>query len=194
MGLLLCRWLVVTSDTTAAESVKWYTHVRRVPTLLGAFSDGSRLWGGPYTILQLVAGAGFLVVAQKSHGILWSGTGTPVVDLVFAALLAWGVALAVGKLDLKGRNPIRVAYGLGRVVSRPGAGSLGGARLRLRSPHRFGGRDAVIGGQLAAGQIEREPTPPGAAVVAAPLPAEDASRMSSVQLLLAGAGKERGNV
>lgn len=56
------------------EVVKWYTRARRFPQLIGKLPDGRRIWGGPYTYTQVIAGAVLIVVLAKTASI-WAQFG-----------------------------------------------------------------------------------------------------------------------
>ena len=185
------------SEVEQVEVAKWYTHVRRIPIMLGSFSDGSKVPGGPYSISQAAGGLVFFIAARATSG-LWSLTGVAVLDLVLAAAAAWGVAWGVGRIDTKGRNPLRILAGLYRVLAAPSEGTIQGVRAKPRRPHLVGhaGRSTStepssprpLSSSVPAPRAEPEPTPAPPAVVdalpASPTPSS-AGPLTGVQRLLA---------
>ncbi len=72
-----------------AETGRFYSSIRRIPTTLHRLPDGTRVPGGPYTLVQGVGGA--VAVA-----LLWAvrsawGTGADLLD--FAVAVAAGAAV-----------------------------------------------------------------------------------------------------
>ncbi|WP_438816551.1 hypothetical protein, partial [Streptococcus agalactiae] len=71
------------------ETGRFYSSIRRIPTTLYRLPDGTRVPGGPYTLVQGVGGA--ITVA-----LLWAvrGAWTTGFDLLdFAGALAAGLAV-----------------------------------------------------------------------------------------------------
>lgn len=136
--------------TLDEQIVKNYTRARRFPQLIGVTHDGQRIPGGPYTYTQFIGG-GLMMAALSQTTALWA-TGSMLRDaVVFIAVVGltiWGL----GRLSLKGRNPLSVAAGVLRALlaggghriaidgERPrdvkvgvleGAVEIGGDRMRL---------------------------------------------------------------
>lgn len=114
------------------EVGRFYTRARRVKKMLGRLHDGSKIWGGPYTLTQGAVGviAGFLILNTNR---LWT-TGMSIVDIILGALAMWGVAWLTGRLPSTNRNPALVLVDASGAVFRPAAGSYRGEALDIRKP------------------------------------------------------------
>ena len=118
------------------EVVRWYTHARRFPILIGkAGMNGDPLPGGPYTSTQVVAWFGTLAVLYVT-GDVWGRFG----DFMNAIVLL-GVPILVGWaarwIPHDARNPVLIAAGWVRCFGAPPAGRVDGVPVRLRSPYRL---------------------------------------------------------
>lgn len=200
------------SAGAGVDVVRWYTRARRFPLLVGRTPDGTQLPGGPYTIPQILAGAGAFALGTFTRGI-WGAWGL-IGDTVVLALVSWGVVFAVGKVPLSGRNPVAAAYGLYTALAAPSSGRIAGRPVRIRPPRVARGEvrihipQASIGpeppgqpgqpGQPVAGVPggKRRGTSPASALAAAaaaslataPPAAAPAAPLTGVQALLAAAG------
>jgi hypothetical protein len=121
-------------DGDDVEIVKWYTHARKFPQLIGKTADGATIWGGPYTFTQVTVGVVLLVVGSKTTW-LWGHFG-----LVGNALIllggTYGLILVIGRLPIGARNPLSVGAGALRALSVPAHGRSGGAPIRRpKRPH-----------------------------------------------------------
>lgn len=175
------------------EVVKWYTHVRRFPQLIGKTHNGTSLWGGPYTLTQILIGAGVLIIGGKTHS--WWGRSGLVVDALLLIGIAYGAVVLAGRIPIGARNPLSVVTGLVTAFSRPRFGTVAGSPIRLRPPHLVAGRTDFAAGYRADPIPAKSETPisastspapttfPTPAVAARPRPA-----LSGVQRLLASAG------
>jgi hypothetical protein len=87
-------------DRTEApvEVVKWYTHVRKFPALIGRTSDGTRIPGGPYTPTQLVVGAVLAWVASQTSWA-WAHFGR-VGNVVVLLVLVGGPVFVLGRAPI----------------------------------------------------------------------------------------------
>lgn len=116
------------------EVAKFFSQARRIPMLIGKMPDGSKIWGGPYTVYQLIAllvtGAGLYLF----HG-MWS-TGAILADLVVAAVIAMSAALLAGQIPLDARNPTALVSSFVNALQSPRTGAYHGKAPRLRRPHR----------------------------------------------------------
>ncbi|MEG9553377.1 hypothetical protein V5N34_35450 [Streptomyces baarnensis] len=104
-----------------------YTKARRLPLVMGELS-GFRLWGGPYSVTQLVTMVIVLGLMLLLHP-LWANYG-----LLNAALLIvvpFAAAFLVRYLPTEGRNPLMVLGGAAGVLT-AGQGRIGGRPLRRR--------------------------------------------------------------
>ncbi|PVC81996.1 hypothetical protein [Streptomyces sp. CS014] len=104
-----------------------YTKARRLPLVMGELS-GFRLWGGPYSVTQLVTMVIVLGLMMLLHP-LWAHYG-----LLNAALLIgvpFAAAFLVRYLPTEGRNPLMVLGGAAGVLT-AGQGRIAGRPLRRR--------------------------------------------------------------
>ncbi len=170
------------STERAQAGGRWYTHVRRFPTLIGRTSDGKRIPGGPYTPTQLVVGAGVAWLASQTTG-LWAQFGR-VGNLVAFAVIVGVPVIALGKAPLGNRNPFRILLGVGAALRSPAWGAYRGERMRPPKPQRV--RAAVV----AVDDHAPTTRPPRQQLV--PVPGE----LSPIQMALAGTaagpGSEQG--
>ncbi len=166
---------------------KWFTGARKFPQLIGRTPDGTKLWGGPYTITQVVL---FVVGAIVLWNTTWlwarfSFTWNLIVGPGALVALVW----AAGKLPFGMRNPLVVGSGwLGAVErlisdSRP---------VRLRRPHLASGAVLMIASTEADSVPAATPVAADASITpAAPVPADEApaAALTGVQQLLLAARK-----
>ncbi|WP_455117262.1 hypothetical protein [Rothia mucilaginosa] len=82
---------------------KFFTRAMKIPLMVGRLIDGTRLWGGPYTLPQIVAGFIALLVLWQAFAWFFS-TGFILTDAAMVILGAWGVAFLVGRLPESRRN------------------------------------------------------------------------------------------
>lgn len=120
-------------STSAQDIAKVYTATRRFPQLIGRTSDGSRIWGGPYTYTQIFGGGAALFVLWKSMA-LWSAGGG-LIDWALVLTATAGVVIGLGKLPLGGRNPLSMLQGVGNAVAATAPRDVGGVAIRPRPPH-----------------------------------------------------------
>lgn len=114
------------------DIAKVYTATRRFPQLIGRTSDGTRIWGGPYTYTQIFGGGGALVVLWKTMPV-WS-TGGALLDGALVLALTAGVVFGLGKLPLGGRNPLSMLHGLGNAAVTGAPREVGGVAIRPTKP------------------------------------------------------------
>lgn len=114
--------------------VRWYTRARKFPQLIGRTPDGTRLWGGPYTITQVVIAGALLAVGWQTTAV-WARFGFTG-NVVFAGAVFAVVIWSVGKIPVGSRNPLSVAAGVCRALLAPQTGRTRGAVVRIRRPHR----------------------------------------------------------
>jgi hypothetical protein len=124
------------------EVVKWYTRARRFPQLIGRTPDGKRIWGGPYTITQVVTAGVLLFVGVNTAG-MWARYGL-VGNGVLLLGITYGVVLGLGRVPVGSRSPLAVLAGTVRAVSAPPSGRLAGRAVRPRGPHRVRHRTTVL--------------------------------------------------
>ena len=167
------------------EVVKWYTRARRFPRLVGRTHTGGKIWGGPYTITQVV-GAVVVVIAMLNTTSLWA-KGSVFTNVALLAGITYAVVLALGKIPPDARNPLSVAAGAAGALLTPRQGRQGGRPLRAVPAQRLRARIDV---QPTTDQRARPATPtaePGGALVPAatrrPGPAPRAPRPRLIRAL-----------
>jgi hypothetical protein len=165
------------------ETAKFYTKARRIPMLVGKLPSGGRIWGGPYTITQVGAGA-VVAFALWQTAPLWARLGG-LMNIVVAVGVVVGVVWATGKLPSSGRNPVAFVMDAMNLTTSPGR--LAGGQVSLPKPRLITHRVMVVlprqtvttsRAEAAAEQFRPaagvgagtvEPQPPA---VARPIPAE----------------------
>ncbi len=118
------------------DVVRWYTHARRFPILIGkAGMNGDPLPGGPYTSTQVVAWFGTLAVLYLTRDF-WG-----VFDGFTNGMLLLGIPILVGWaarwIPHDARNPVLVAAGWVRCFGAPPEGRVDGIPVRLRREYRL---------------------------------------------------------
>lgn len=123
------------------EVARWYTRARRFPQLVGRFTDGRPIPGGPYTYTQVGVLVATVFLGSKTTW-LWGHFGT-----VFNAAILFGVAYAgallVGRAPIGGRNPLLLSGWAVRALSRPSTGTVDGRPVRVSRPHHVRGGCAI---------------------------------------------------
>jgi hypothetical protein len=122
------------------ETAKFYTKARRIPMLVGKLPSGGRIWGGPYTITQVGAGA-VVAFALWKTAPLWAQLGG-FMNIVVAVGVVVGVVWATGKLPSSGRNPIAFVMDAMNLTSSPGR--LVGGQVALPKPRLMTHRVMVV--------------------------------------------------
>ena len=122
------------------ETAKFYTKARRIPMLVGKLPSGGRIWGGPYTITQVGAGA-VVAFALWKTAPLWAQLGG-FMNIVVAVGVVVGVVWATGKLPSSGRNPIAFVMDAMNLTSSPGR--LVGGQVALPKPRLLTHRVMVV--------------------------------------------------
>jgi hypothetical protein len=162
------------------ETAKFYTKARRIPMLVGKLPSGGRIWGGPYTITQVGAGAVVAFALWKSAP-LWAQLGG-FMNIVVAVGVVVGVVWATGKLPSSGRNPVSFVMDAMNLTSSPGR--LAGGQVALPKPRLVTHRVMVVlppsptvaarPAVPAAGQVRQAvgPAEPPRPVEVRPIPTE----------------------
>lgn len=117
-----------------AETGRFYSSIRRIPTTLHRLPDGTRIWGGPYTLVQGAGAAAVLALLWSVRGI-W-GTQTLIVDVIIS--LGWAAA-AVWLLRYAPDNThelIMLFTGAINAWSKPRTGQYEGVKFELTRPPR----------------------------------------------------------
>jgi hypothetical protein len=122
------------------ETAKFYTKARRIPMLVGKLPSGGRIWGGPYTITQVGAGA-VVAFALWKTAPLWAQLGG-FMNIVVAVGVVVGVVWATGKLPSSGRNPVALVMDALNLTSSPGR--LVGGQVALPKPRLVTHRVMVV--------------------------------------------------
>lgn len=175
----------------APETGRFYTRSRRFPKFIGRLHDGSKIWGGPYTLMQ---GAVFVVVTGLAllTQSWWAADLGMLFALPASGVIGWGAAYGVGKIPMTRRNILSVIAGGVSAVFKPTAGHYQDRPVKIRPPHRAGGRVLISGApRTKASSIQEIPaaaqTTPVAAVpvevTPEPTPAHTAP-VSGVERLL----------
>lgn len=122
------------------ETAKFYTKARRIPMLVGKLPSGGRIWGGPYTITQVGAGA-VVAFALWQTAPLWARLGG-FMNIAVAVGVVVGVVWATGKLPSSGRNPVAFVMDAMNLTSSPGR--LVGGQVALPKPRLMTHRVMVV--------------------------------------------------
>ena len=95
----------VSVTSTPARVMRSFTRGLKIPALIGKFADGTRIWGGPYTMTQFSVALGTLVTGYLTMG-LWEGL-LPKLQVIPMELQAYAVlvGVAVGFAWLTGKIP-----------------------------------------------------------------------------------------
>lgn len=99
---------------------RFYTSARRFQQRLGAFPDGSKIPGGPYTYTQIGVMAGVLILGWATMGV-W-GSGPPLGNFIMLVIVAYGGGLLIGRMPKSRRNILGLASSSLALLSHPGAG------------------------------------------------------------------------
>ncbi|MEV5879391.1 hypothetical protein AB0L75_35240 [Streptomyces sp. NPDC052101] len=119
--------------TTSADGAdtlvgRCYTKARRHPLVIGRWPGGGVLWGGPYSVPQLIVMVGSFV-ALILFRPLWAHFGV-VLNVMFAFAVPYALGWTVRRLTVDGRNPLAAAGSVLGLLAAPSAGRLGGRPLK----------------------------------------------------------------
>lgn len=166
------------SETSAPQRVmRSFTRGMKIPALVGKFADGTRIWGGPYTMTQFSTLLGVLVVGYLTMG-LWEGL-LPTLLIVPSQLQAYvvlvgvavGLAWVTGKIP-QDTNPAHAVSGLATGGRPARYGTRAGKAIEpLPRPRTFRARVLM--------PAEDQSTPPAPASLRQQLRAAGAPRPSS---------------
>jgi hypothetical protein len=129
-----------------------YTKARRHPLVVGTLPGGGRLWGGPYTIPQLVVAAASFALLLLFRPV-WAHFGS-VLNVLIAVGVPLALVFAVRRVSVDGRNPLAVAGSVLSVLGSPAEGRLGGRPVKALARRR------PVSGRCT---LTRRPTPAAAA-------------------------------
>ncbi|WP_411146435.1 hypothetical protein [Streptomyces sp. x-80] len=106
-----------------------FTKARRHTLVVGRWPGGGRIWGGPYTVPQIIVAAATFAAAFLTRG-LWAHHG--LVDVLPLIGVPYALALIVGRIRVDGRNPLSVAASVLGLAASGGSGRMDGRPVRQR--------------------------------------------------------------
>ena len=112
---------------------KFFTRAMKIPLMVGRLIDGTRLWGGPYTVPQIVAGFIALLVLWQAFAWFFS-TGFILTDAIMVVLGAWGVAFLVGRLPDSRRNLFNMMASMASATATSKTGFYRGSPFKIQQP------------------------------------------------------------
>lgn len=112
---------------------KFFTRAMKIPLMVGRLIDGTRLWGGPYTVPQLVAGGIALLVLWQAFAWFFS-TGLIFTDAILVIFGAWGVAYLTGRLPESRRNMLNVITSAASATTTSKTGFYRGSPFKIQQP------------------------------------------------------------
>lgn len=112
---------------------KFFTRAMKIPLMVGRLIDGTRLWGGPYTVPQIVAGCIALLVLWQAFAWFFS-TGFILTDAIFVVFGAWGVAYLTGRLPESRRNLFNVISSAATATVTSKTGLYRGTPFKIQQP------------------------------------------------------------
>lgn len=112
---------------------KFFTRAMKIPLMVGRLIDGTRLWGGPYTVPQIVAGFIALLVLWQAFAWFFS-TGLIFTDAILVVLGAWGVAYLTGRLPESRRNMLNVITSAASATTTSKTGLYRGTPFKIQQP------------------------------------------------------------
>ena len=112
---------------------KFFTRAMKIPLMVGRLIDGTRLWGGPYTVPQIVAGCIALLVLWQAFAWFFS-TGLIFTDAILVIFGAWGVAFLVGRLPDSRRNLFNLMTSMASATATSKTGFYRGVPFKIQQP------------------------------------------------------------
>ncbi|MFJ5035539.1 hypothetical protein ACIQB5_47805 [Streptomyces sp. NPDC088560] len=112
-----------------------YTKARRHPLVIGRWPGGGVLWGGPYTVPQLIVMVGSFVALILFRPI-WAHFGV-VLNVMIAFAVPYALGWTVRRLSVDGRNPLAATASVLGLLAAPSAGRLGGRPLKTLNRARL---------------------------------------------------------
>lgn len=111
------------------EEIGWfYTSARRFQQVIGVFSDGTVIPGGPYTQFQVAVAILTLMIVGTTRALnLWHFF--ILVDIVICVLIAALCGWAVGKLPQSRRSLLKMTGNFVELIGRPVEGRYKGKKL-----------------------------------------------------------------
>lgn len=159
-----------TPDVERPRVSRFYTGVRRIPIMIGK-AGNTRLPGGPYSVMQFMAGGAVLVIGWNTMSVWGPLFGTfPLVRIVALLGMAATALWLAGQLPSTRRKIHHLAADTMGAIANPSAGTLNGQPMKLRSPHRLTGTVLIAG----APAVDEHAPVHAAVPVPAPVPAAQA--------------------
>lgn len=112
---------------------KFFTRAMKIPMMVGRLIDGTRLWGGPYTVPQLIAGFIALLVLWQAFAWFFS-TGFILTDAILVVMGAWGVAYMTGRIPESRRNLFNVLTSAASATTTSKTGLYRGVPFKIQQP------------------------------------------------------------
>ena len=112
---------------------KFFTRAMKIPLMVGRLIDGTRLWGGPYTVPQLVAGFIALLVLWQVFAWFFS-TGFILTDAILVVSGAWGVTYLTGRLPESRRNLFNMMTSMASATTTSKTGFYRGSPFKIQQP------------------------------------------------------------
>ena len=112
---------------------KFFTRAMKIPLMVGRLIDGTRLWGGPYTVPQIVAGCIALLVLWQAFAWFFS-TGLIFTDAILVIFGAWDVAFLVGRLPDSRRNLFNLMTSMASATATSKTGFYRGSPFKIQQP------------------------------------------------------------
>ncbi|MFI9358653.1 hypothetical protein [Streptomyces lydicus] len=106
-----------------------FTKARKHTLVVGHWPGGGRIWGGPYTVPQIIVAAATFAAAFLTRG-LWAHHG--LVDVLPLIGVPYALALVVGRIHVDGRNPLSVAASVLGLAASGSAGRMDGRPVQQR--------------------------------------------------------------
>lgn len=140
------------SAEQGVEVTRWYTSALRIPRLIGKLPSGERIWGGPYTVAQVVVAVAVLIVGFKTMG-LWGYSNLLVNGTTLLGVSAAALVLA-GQIPSTGTNPAVLIQGSLTQLSRRPVGTWRGSALQMPT------RATSMGGKVRLFEMPELPARP----------------------------------
>lgn len=112
-----------------------YTRARKHRMVIGHFPGGGRLWGGPYTVPQLIVMTVSFILLMVFRP-LWAHFGM-IVNVLVAVLVPYALALAVRRIHVDSRSPLAVVGSVFGLLAAPTEGRIGGKSLKTTGRTSF---------------------------------------------------------
>lgn len=160
------------------DVAKFYTSARRFPILFGKLPNGGRVWGGPYTLVQVGVGTGAIALCWFIRPV-WS-TGSIITDLVITITTGAAALWLSGKIPASRRQLGNIALDVAIGASASRTGTYQGRPVRELKPHYVGGSvlimdtpttaPAIAAAPVADVDVTPDPTPAPATAATLPEP------------------------